>query len=266
MPELPEVETVVRELKVLEHCLISNIEIFWPRSIEGSNQNFSKKIAGTQLTQLFRRGKYLVFETNGDFSFTVHLRMTGKLIFKPAEKDLPYVRVRLDFSDGQKLYFVDVRKFGRWKLWPKSQALLPDLGLEPLDKKSILKALTGLKTQREIKKVLLDQRILAGVGNIYADEALFAAKINPCRPAHSLTPSNIQALAIAIPSILKASIKNMGTTLSDYRNTKNMGGENQHYLKVYGQTGIACGTCGSIIQKILLGQRGCHFCPSCQEN
>ena len=264
MPELPEVETVVRELKVLESGKIEQLHVYWPRTLEGSPTNFQKNLCGSILSKIFRRGKYLVFESDKGFAFTIHLRMTGKLIFNPAPKDLPYVRVRLDFSDGRQLYFVDVRKFGRWKLWPKSDELLPDLGPEPLNKKSVREALSQLKTSREIKKVLLDQSVLAGVGNIYADEALFAAKVHPCRPANKLTTENIHALATAIPAILKASIKNMGTTLSDYRNTKNVGGENQHYLKVYGQTGRPCSICSSAIEKMTIGQRSSHFCPSCQ--
>jgi formamidopyrimidine-DNA glycosylase len=265
MPELPEVETVVRELKVLEGLEIIRGEVFWDRSIEGSTQHFLNAIKNACVTQVTRRGKYIVMATNREITLTIHLRMTGKLVFEPQAKDLPYVRVRLDFKNGTNLSFVDIRKFGRWKMWPQSEPLLPLLGLEPLDKKSVLRALDQLKTSREIKKVLLDQSFLAGVGNIYADEACFAARIHPSTPAHLLAPAQIEALGEAIPKILKASIKNMGTTLSDYRNTKNVGGENQHYLKVYGQAGKPCKNCATPIEKLTIGQRTTHFCPDCQK-
>jgi formamidopyrimidine-DNA glycosylase len=264
VPELPEVETVVRELQDLCGESIQSIDVLWPRTVDGELNDIKKSILNSSIQRVHRRGKYILWDFSDGSCMSVHLRMTGKLVFEPTEKDLKHLRVQLEFKSGLTLSYIDIRKFGRWHWWPKGEPLLPKLGVEPLAVDSVFNAINGLKTQREIKKVLLDQNILAGVGNIYADEALFASKIHPSKPACKLSTKECQALATEIPRILHASIANMGTTLSDYRTTKNIGGENQHTLKVYGQTGRECSECKEVIVRIIVGARSTHFCPRCQ--
>lgn len=201
--------------------------------------------------------------SSGDV-ITIHLRMTGKLVFEPTKRDRNYIRLSIQLDDTDWLHFVDIRKFGRFDLYQKGVELLPSLGPEPLEAASNIKVLSGLKSRREIKKILLDQKVLAGVGNIYADEALFLARVSPFHPGAELSKRQVGALAKALALVLKRSIDNMGTTLSDYRNTKNVGGENQNYLKVYGQTGQPCGVCKSLVVREILGGRSTHYCPKCQ--
>lgn len=263
MPELPEVETVVRELMPLEGERIAKLEASWERTLDGGLEHFQERLLGARVDSVWRRGKYICLDLSSKCTLTIHLRMTGKCLFELGEKDSPYERVRLDFASGTQLHFVDVRKFGRWKIWAPDQ-LLPELGVEATSAAAVQEALTELNSRREIKKVLLDQRVLAGVGNIYADEALFMAGIHPTVPANRLKSQAIKDLAQAIAKVLQASIDNMGTTLSDYRNTRNIGGENQNYLQVYGQSGLNCLHCDQKIVKITLGGRGTHFCPRCQ--
>lgn len=264
MPELPEVETVVRELSEIEGKTVKTTSVLWDRSIEGSSKQFQKDIKGDTIKSVTRRGKYICINLGSGNIVTVHLRMTGKLVFKPTEKDKNYTRVVFTFKDSSMMSFVDIRKFGKIKWWPKEEAFLPKLGPEPLLSKDVKAALSGLRTQRPVKSVLLDQQIIVGIGNIYADEALFLSGVHPMLPAAKLEPEHIKKLSHAIPKILKQSIKRMGTTLSDYRTTKNIGGENQNYLNAYGQDGLECKTCSATIEKITIGGRSSCYCPQCQ--
>ena len=181
MPELPEVETVVRELKDLEGKVFKNLHADWDKSIEGDTHVFKEHVLGQKINEVFRRGKYICWLLESGDIITVHLRMTGKLVFNPSERDKNYIRVSFSFKDKSKLEFVDIRKFGRIKRWPKEDDFLPALGPEPLEYEDVWQALKTCKSQREIKKVLLDQSVLTGVGNIYADESLFLARIHPLR-------------------------------------------------------------------------------------
>lgn len=265
MPELPEVETVVRELTSLEGKIFRSVQAHWDKSVEGETSFFQSTISGQKIEKVFRRGKYICLSLHRGDVISVHLRMTGKMVFEPSERDLNYNRVEFAFKDQSKIYFIDIRKFGRIKLWPKSEPFMPDLGPEPLESDDVLEALKNCRSQREIKKVLLDQSVLVGVGNIYADESLFLSKIHPEKTLKEISSQKLKTLSKTIPEVLHRSINNMGTTLSDYRNTKNVGGENQNYLMVYGQTDQPCKTCGSKIKRILVGQRSTHFCPRCQK-
>lgn len=264
MPELPEVETVVRELKGLEGKKISKVLAHWDKTIEGDTRKFNQAVRGCKISRVYRRGKYISLQLDSGAHITVHLRMTGKLIFHPNERDKNYVRAEFIFSDRSKLTFVDIRKFGRIRFWPGQEPFLPKLGPEPLEQMPVYEALSRCRSQKEIKKVLLDQAVITGVGNIYADESLFLAGIHPQKGLAEISPSKLKKLSKVIPEVMHRAIANMGTTLSDYRNTKNMGGENQNYLNVYGQTGEPCSKCSSPIVKIVVGQRGTHFCPRCQ--
>lgn len=265
MPELPEVETIVIELKPLvEGKAIQSIKIYETRSIEGSRKIFTTALKNKKITRVFRRGKYICFCLENGSHLTLHLRMTGKLLQKPEKKDKKYLRAKFVFSEKFSLYFVDMRIFGKLKLWPAGAALLPMLGPEPLDPQTVFRVLTSLETTRFIKTVLLDQHVLAGIGNIYADEALFLASIHPQAQLSQIEEAAIRRLSREIPHILKKAIKNKGTTLSDYQTPDSGVGNHQNSLQVYGREGLPCYTCGTVITRIKINGRSSHFCLKCQ--
>jgi formamidopyrimidine-DNA glycosylase len=212
-----------------------------------------------------RRGKYIGVEGNNGTFFTVHLRMTGKLVLELAAADRRHLRVQFTFRDGTALYFVDARKFGRLRLWPCRGQACPGLGPEPLREATVRAALRRLRTMRPIKSVLLDQTKMAGIGNIYADEALFAAGIHPLTPAAALSAGQQELLARSVPRILKLAIGRRGTTLRNYRTIADQSGQNQEHLNVYGRAGRPCATCGAAVEKIRISGRSSHFCPYCQK-
>jgi len=265
MPELPEVETIVRQLRrqVLGKT-IAALRLSWPRSVEGSLEEFRRRVRGLTIVAVTRRGKFIGVEGEDGTFFTIHLRMTGKLVGDLAAGDRRHLRARFAFGDGTALHFVDARKFGRMRLWPCRGESCPGLGPEPLREQAVLAALRGLRTRRPVKSVLLDQAILAGIGNIYADEALFAAGIHPLAPAASLSAAQRRRLASAIPRVLKQAIGRRGTTLRNYRSVDDRTGENQEHLNVYGRAGEPCLACGTPIEKIRISGRSAHFCPRCQ--
>ena len=266
MPELPEVETIVRELRQqVMGKTIARVRLHWERSVQGQVVEFKRRLARKTISAISRRGKFIGFELQDDTFFTIHLRMTGKLVQKIDAAGKKYVRVEFQFQDGSALYFVDARKFGRLRLWPCQSQSCPGLGPEPLHTATVLKALQQLKTTRPIKTVLLDQTILAGIGNIYADEALAMAGIHPLTPAVRLTAEQRLKLSRDIPLVLKNAIGRRGTTLRDYRTVADRSGENQEYLQVYGRTHQPCFSCGAPIEKIRIAGRSSHFCPCCQK-
>jgi formamidopyrimidine-DNA glycosylase len=265
MPELPEVETIVRELQpILSGKTIANIQVLWPRTVYDEEKAFTTALTQNRIVNVQRRGKYICFLLAKGGPLTIHLRMTGKLVFQPAEKDRKHTRIIFHFTDGPTLHFIDTRKFGRLQLWSDTQPLLPLLGPEPLEEKIVHETLSNLKTRRPIKTILLDQKILAGVGNIYADEALFRAGIHPLTPANTVSKPKLKKLGYYIPEILWAAIENKGTTISDYRRTDRQAGNNQLFLKVYGRRKLPCFTCQTPIVRITINARGSHFCPNCQ--
>lgn len=265
MPELPEVETIAGELRCLiVGKTIGNVTVAWPRTVAGDQKEFQAALLDKKIIRIDRRGKYLCFYLENELWLTIHLRMTGKLVFAPEEKDKKHIRVVFQFTDGTTLYFVDMRKFGRMKLWPQAERLLPHLGPDALDEKTVFRALVNQKSRRPIKTLLLDQEILAGVGNIYADEALFMAGIHPLTPIHKVPKQRLKKLSKHLPEILKAAIENNGTTISDYRRTGRLKGEHQFFLNVYGRTGEPCNKCKTPVARIRINNRGSHFCPKCQ--
>jgi len=266
MPELPEVETIVRELRQeITGKTIAAVRVLWERSIQGQAKEFKRRLAGRTISAISRRGKFIGFELHDDTFFTIHLRMTGKLVQKRDAAGETHLRVEFQFQDGSALYFVDSRKFGRLRLWPCQGQSCPGLGPEPLHAAAVLKALQQLKTTRPIKTVLLDQTILAGIGNIYADESLFRASIHPLTPAARFTAEQRRKLGRAVPLVLKSAIRRCGTTLRDYRTVAGRSGDNQEYLQVYGRAGQPCFACAAPIEKIRISGRSAHFCPSCQK-
>lgn len=266
MPELPEVETIVRQLRCrIRGKTIASVRVCWPRTVAGSRAEFTRRLRGMTVARVTRRGKYIGVEGADGTFFTIHLRMTGKLVGELDAVDRRHQRLRFTFADGSKLHFVDARKFGRLRLWPCRGDSCPGLGPEPLRPAAVLAALRRLKTRRPIKSVLLDQSVLAGIGNIYADESLFLAGIHPQRPLSGLSGNEILRLSRSVPRVLRAAIGRRGTTLRNYRTIAGGSGENQEHLNVYGRAGEACFVCGAQVEKIRINGRSSHYCPSCQK-
>ena len=271
MPELPEVETFVAELRPhLVGRRIASARVLWPRTIAGSDpETFEVHLAGQQITALDRRGKYLLCRLESGDTLIVHLRMTGRLEIVPPHSPAlsdPHVRAWFGLADGDYLVFNDTRKFGRIWLVADAQQVLLALGPEPLAW-DFTAAVLGerLRGRRAaIKALLLDQTVIAGLGNIYADEALFLAGIHPLRPGGSLSDDEVRRLHEAIRQVLAEAIGQRGTTLRDYRPPYGAQGAFQNQLRVYQQTGQPCSRCGTSIQRIRVTQRSTHFCPSCQ--
>jgi formamidopyrimidine-DNA glycosylase len=303
MPELPEVETVARGLQnFLTGCTITGAEVLWARSVVPPDpQAFAHRIAGQRVTRVGRRGKWIVIVLDGRDTLLVHLRMTGRLVLErpsrshegPSRNDEEgtgqqsctqprlhappsagkgaadrHLRVLLLLDDGRRLCFFDQRKFGRMVLTTEPQKVLSALGPEPLVDDLTVARLGEMLAQRRgrIKPLLLNQRFLAGLGNIYTDEALWHAGVHPLRRADSLSLAEVRKLHQAIRSVLRAAIVQGGTTLPDaaYQQPDGSLGEFSHRLAVYGREGQPCPRCGTSIQRIKVSQRGTHFCPRCQ--
>lgn len=274
MPELPEVETIVRELQEahLIGLKIDRAIVFWDRSIAKlSSASFSERIVNQKILDITRRGKFLVFKLSKD-TLLVHLRMTGKFFIENIHSPVhSHERVRLILSNKKILRFEDQRKFGKWYLLEDPEEILDKVGIEPLSKNFTLIAFKNLleKSNRQIKPFLLDQHKIAGLGNIYVDEALWEAKIHPLSLTKKLNDQEIKLLHKAIIMVLKKGIENTGTTLgsnrANYYSVSGRRGSNQETLKVFRQEGLPCFRCKSIIKKIVVAQRGTHFCPHCQQ-
>jgi formamidopyrimidine-DNA glycosylase len=273
MPELPEVETVVAQLRPhLVGRRILAADVLWPRTLAAPDRaSFTEHLRGRQITGLSRRGKYLLFELDSDDALIIHLRMTGRLEIVSDDSPLrsgPHTRAWFDLSGSECLVFIDARKFGRIWLARDLGEVLGALGPEPLDWAFDTARLAGRVRRRRVavKALLLDQTVVAGIGNIYADEALFLAGIHPLRPGVSLNDDEIERLHDAIRQVLTEAIGQQGTTLRDYRPPYGLEGAYQNQLRVYQQTGRPCPRCGAPIQRIRVTQRSSHFCPRCQPN
>jgi formamidopyrimidine-DNA glycosylase len=272
MPELPEVETICLTLKpkLIGKTIVAG-EVLWPKLIQNQSvADFLTGIRQKKIIDLRRRGKYLLFYLSGDLVIAIHLRMTGQLIVEPANNPTAkatYVQLTLD--DSNELRFRDQRKFGRVILFNAKNPpiALEKLGPEPLSAEFTVQLLKRQLSHRKvaIKKALLDQEIIAGIGNIYADEALFLAGIHPARLIASLTAEELDKLYHAIRRVLSEGIKNRGTTKRDYLDGDGNPGSNQEHLRVYDRKGLACLQCQNMIVKMNLAGRGTHFCPICQK-
>lgn len=266
MPELPEVETVVRGLiPDLIGASAREAWVDWPRVLDGmSLSEFNALVKGQKIESMHRRGKYICIAMSKDF-LVVHLRMTGRLyLSSQVQGDDRWVHFSLSLDDGRFLVFSDARKFGRVQLVSDLAFLETKLGPEPLSLQpeayqQILKGST-----RAIKVFLLDQKRIAGVGNIYADEALFLAGIRPTKATDRLTIAERHRLGEAIVTVLRNAIDYEGASIQWYRKPDGNQGESQKHFRVYGRSGQPCLQCGSPIRRTVLGQRGTHFCPKCQ--
>jgi formamidopyrimidine-DNA glycosylase len=278
MPELPEVEYVARQLRqTLIGRAISNVRVNWPRTVAHPDvQTFCAELPGARVVGIDRRAKYLLIFLSGEQVLLIHRRMTGNLLFFPAaagdesweETPDSYDRVVFLLDDGRRLVFTDPRKFGRIALYPTSElsAALGGLGLEPLSEEFTVDALAARLAgrSRQMKPLLLDQTCIAGIGNIYADEALFRAGIHPLRRAETLTPEEIARLHAAIRAVLELGIEYGGTTFGRHQDIWGEAGRNRDHLAVYQRAGQPCLRCGAPLARLVVTQRGTHFCPICQ--
>ena len=274
MPELPEVQTVASELDArLPGRTITGVDVLWPRTVGHPGlEEFAAALPGQRVESVGRRAKYIMIALSDGGHLVVHLRMTGRISIEPAATPRdPYTRLVLLLDNGDELRFADTRKFGRFYYVPAGEAMpLPSfatLGPEPLaeDFTAVLLATRIAARKGNVKAALLDQRLVAGLGNIYVDEALFRARIHPRRTLQSLTPEEIEQLYEAIIYVLRRAIGSGGTSFSDYRTTWGQLGGYQEELSVFRKTGAPCPRCGAPIERDVVAGRGTHYCPHCQE-
>jgi formamidopyrimidine-DNA glycosylase len=270
MPELPEVETVARGLREpLIGRTITGLTARWPRSIAApSPEVFCKQVAGRRILTVGRRGKYVVIGLDRGY-LLIHLKMSGRLqVVSPDVLPDRHTHTVFHLDDGCQLQFRDTRKFGRVYLVDDIAEVTAPLGPEPLADDFTLEEFQRRLERRSgrLKSLLLNQGFLAGLGNIYADEALFAARLNPLRLANSLTCEEQTRLYQAIRAVLEAAIASRGTTLDDrgYTDANGAAGGYQNRIAVYGREGQPCLVCGAPVERIVLGGRSTHFCPRCQ--
>lgn len=270
MPELPEVETIARflreggrEQESILRAQISGAGLTWRRTLAAPEDPAAlERLAGQRVREIGRRGKFLLLGLDRD-TLLFHLRMSGDLVVgRAGEAPGPHDRFFIDFTDGRRLTFTDPRKFGRVWLTAEPQEVLAPLGPEPFGPDFtpgwLYQALHSRR--RQLKPLLLDQSFIAGLGNIYSDEALHRAGLHPLRASDRVTPEEAGKLWEAIRETLSSGIATQGASIDwVYR-----GGDFQNHFRVYQRTGEPCPSCGTAIQRIVVGQRGTHFCPSCQ--
>lgn len=270
MPELPEVETVVRGLRpLLIGRTVLSARYDWPGSlVTPDGPRFVARIAGQPVRDLYRRGKYILIALDPD-TLIIHLKMTGRLYVVPDESvhDADrWVHFTFQLDNRQQLRFSDARKFGRVYLVDDPQTVIGALGPEPLDESFSLDLFRARLRRRSgrLKPLLLDQTFLAGLGNIYADEALWTSQLHPLRPADTLSDDDLSRLYHAIREVLRSGIIREGASVNWYRKPDGAKGSAQDTLSVYGRAGLPCLRCGHPVTRIVVGGRGTHLCPACQ--
>jgi formamidopyrimidine-DNA glycosylase len=275
VPELPEVETIVRELAPhLQGRRILNVEVDWARTIEQPQEDidlFCATLRGLRITAVTRRAKYVLLhlaqgDTDAWGACLVHLRMSGRLVMQPTGRP-EHLRVTWHLSGPRTLYFYNMRKFGRVWLTRNPEQVLSELGPEPLSASFTLPVFEERISHRRgmLKPLLLNQQFIAGLGNIYADESLFRARLHPMRKADTLDREDVRRLYEAIQATLRQAIAHHGTTFDGlFVRPDGETGRQQEGLNVYGQTDLPCTRCGTPVERITVGQRGTHFCPVCQ--
>lgn len=288
MPELPEVETVrIGLAKLLPKQVVADVWHDWPKSFPNAPADTVRFLIGAKVIGVRRRAKVLIIDLSSDYSLVIHLKMTGQLVFvgkdqrfgaghptKSLVDKLPDIstRVVIDFVDGSKLFFNDQRKFGWMRLIPTPQVPEIDffmkVGPEPLDNNfTATDFIDRMLTRRgsQIKAVLLDQTVIAGVGNIYADESLFGAKIHPAAVVESVSKRQLATLYTELTAVLRLAIKKGGSTDRNYVDAEGKRGSYLTFAQVFRRDGQTCPRCGSTIQKIRVAGRGTHICPTCQK-
>ncbi len=275
MPELPEIQITVDDLNSagIVGRQFTAARVFWPASVSPMDPaSFCRGVRGEKIASIHRRGKFIVFDLVSGRSLLIHLRMTGKLGLKEAGTSRNrHEHVVLTLDDKLELRFHDTRKFGRFYYLEDAEKILSRLGPEPLERRFTAKALAKMlgRRKRQIKPLLLEQHFIAGLGNIYSDEALWLAGIHPCRKAHTLSRSEIERLHRAIRRVLRQGLQNMGTSLgtaeANFYSVSGRRGRNRDRLKVFRRTGLPCVRCGHPITRLVVGQRGTHVCLTCQK-
>jgi formamidopyrimidine-DNA glycosylase len=281
MPELPEVETLARDLRRV--VVGRTIVVAWvspdaPRLVQLITPSaFCDGLCGRRIAGVSRRGKFLIIDLDGGLTWIMHRRMSGNLLHRAqGAPDEPYLRARFRLDDGDELRFIDLRKFGTMWLTDDPEAVLAGLGPEPLDASFTADVLRAVLRRRSapVKAVLLDQSAIAGIGNLYADEALHYARIHPLRPANKLSNDETARLRDGIVRALEQGLENLGSSvgsaageevsLRDHVNLSGAPGSNQEYLVAYGREGRPCRTCGTPIERLKLSNRSASYCPTCQ--
>jgi formamidopyrimidine-DNA glycosylase len=288
MPELPEVETVRLGLaRLLPGRQVVNVDFDWPKSFPNADSDVRQFVIGAKVTGVKRRAKVLLIELSTNYSLVIHLKMTGQLVFRSSSEkfgaghpnkslvgSLPdkSTRVTLAFKDGSQLFFNDQRKFGWMRLIPTSEVMSIDffqkVGPEPLSADFTWQVMRERLMKRQnsnIKAVLLDQAVLAGVGNIYADESLWGAKIHPATLVNQLSAAQFHKLHDELIFVLQLAIKKGGSTDKNYVNAEGKSGSYLSFARVFRREGQRCPRCGTIIIKTRVAGRGTHLCPHCQK-
>jgi len=287
MPELPEVQTTVDDLKNrVKNRIIVNVWTDTPQIIKRPHlKDFIKNIKNKKIEKIWRRGKNIIIDLSSGYSLLIHQKLTGHLLFGKWEKRnnkwLPlgggelaepvnsFIHFILFLDNGQMVALSDARKFAKVELWKKEElvSVLQELGPEPLEKKftfeKFKERLRGKKGN--IKEVLMDQKVIAGIGNIYSSEALWHSRIHPLTKVKDLSEQELKNLYKAIKEVLKKGIKLKGESFSDYRRPDGSKGEFEIERRVYQREGEKCVRCGALIERLILGQRSAFFCPSCQK-
>jgi len=288
MPELPEVETVRIGLqRLLVGRKITAVDFDWPKSFPNAQADVQLFLIGRKVDVVKRRAKVLIIELDSNYSLVIHLKMTGQLVFRSSDErfgaghpndsligELPdkSTRVTLSFADGSQLFFNDQRKFGWMRLLPTPEVMNLDffkkVGPEPLAADFNWQAMRDRLLKRRntnIKAALLDQTVIAGVGNIYADESLWGAKIHPLTVVKDLKPAQFRTIYEELIFVLKLAIERGGSTDRNYVNAEGKRGSYMDFARVFRRQGQSCPRCGSIIIKTRVAGRGTHLCPSCQK-
>jgi formamidopyrimidine-DNA glycosylase len=269
MPELPEVETIKNELTPsVVGRRVTDVIIFWEKMVtKPSPDEFHNQLIGKKIAGLDRRGKYLIFSLSGGGALVIHLRMTGSLLLKH-HSDVPekFVRAIISLDGNLSIHFRDVRKLGKMWLEQSRDAIDRKLGVEPLSDRFTPKYLADYLGKRSapVKALLIEQSVIAGIGNMYADEALFVARIHPERPGNSLFAEEVARLYQAIREVLTAAIGNKGASVDTYFRPDGSAGTAQSEFRVAHRGGQQCPVCGGLVSRITVRNRGTYFCPSCQ--
>jgi len=291
MPELPEVETTVNNLKkkILSRTFIDVWTNFGKMIEKPRNfKEFKKELKGKKIKKIWRRGKNIIFELSQRYSLLMHQKMTGHLLYGKWEqrkgqwipqtkgaledRENDYIHLMFFLDNKKMLAFCDLRKFGKAELWKteelKNSKELRRLGAEPLDKNFTFRKFKEIilkKKKGKIKQVLMNQEVIAGIGNIYSDEILWEAKVSPFKDISKLNPVELKKIYQAIRKILAKAIKLKGSSVSDFRDAQGEKGKFDKMLKIYRKEGQKCPRCGAIIQKAKINGRTAHFCPRCQK-
>ncbi|MBC5829232.1 MAG: bifunctional DNA-formamidopyrimidine glycosylase/DNA-(apurinic or apyrimidinic site) lyase [Candidatus Eremiobacteraeota bacterium] len=271
MPELPEVETIARGLAgPLTGQRIAAVCVNLPKvALVSGERAFTTELTGERIAGVQRRGKFIVLSLRSGRSLVVHLRMTGRLILQPPGQQgrYPHTHVKLRLGDGSHVCFADVRQFGRMRLVEPEEPWASELGYEPLSQDFTAERFIGILAGRTtpVKVLLLDQRRIAGIGNIYACEALWQARIRPGTPAKVLTKPAIRRLREALAEVLNRAIEMGGSSVDDYVNAQGLQGAFQNVLSVYGREGQPCRRCGRAVVRTVIAQRGTWWCRKCQK-